>query len=812
MTQDNRKSDIERLTWVAEQEPQARKPPLRETGAISWLRENLFSSSFNAVLTIIGLVLVAYTTVSLTTWIVTRADWFHVTFNFRSYMIGSYSPQYEWRTTVTFLFVVFLMGMAIRTHIPQLARTMGLLVIAVLLAVYGLPLIVNSTVELAPWYTSVGEREIQSGSATEVPIEQIAFVGRAGETVSLQLADQITASEEALAGFAGFVDRPTNTLRNAADNRLANIAERAELEARLEAHQQSEIPQLTDGQVEDVQAQIEALEIPLPVLEDYAINQFPVEVQVLNADTFEPLGAAVTLTTPADVASYDLPEDGWYVLEKRLLNNEAGDAIGLLRTDGIYPVLQSNSFDGETQSFVDSYRRMTDFFQLVEPIPRVDDEEIAFISIIEHKFRGNRTLGDYLRTYTTPFFSRIANHAALTLAIGIAGYALALAIGQVNVAWRNRLTNFGLGLSPVVIWFLINGMYPITGLMYITIAALLLFCVLLYDLGRMTGNAGWSLSRGQGVPIILLAIAGGYGLILLFLALTDGEGGGAARIVLQISVVIMLVAAAMGTGRHIPGEGPTVGRIATFLVLAVVLYVGVLALAVSGIIEPQGEWLLSPSDPRDWRGFLLTMMVTIYGLVLSFPLGIMLALGRRSDLPAVKYACIAFIELIRGSPLITVLFFMQLLIPLVNSDFGAVPNAFRAIIAIVIFSAAYLAENVRGGLQSLPPGQFEAARALGLNWLQMTMFITLPQALRAVIPVLVGQFISLFKDTSLLAIVGLADLTGMVNTIVVQAAFIGTRAEGLLFISGIYFIICYVMSYVSRLLEASGSGSFRRTD
>ena len=194
----------------------------------------------------------------------------------------------------------------------------------------------------------------------------------------------------------------------------------------------------------------------------------------------------------------------------------------------------------------------------------------------------------------------------------------------------------------------------------------------------------------------------------------------------------------------------------------------------------------------------------------AFPIGIGLALGRRSDLPLIKYLCTAYIELVRGSPFITVLFFMQLFIPLINSDFNQVPGSYRAIAATIAFSAAYLAENVRGGLQSLPPGQAEAAKALGLNPWQSISLITLPQALRAVIPALVGQFIGLFKDTSLVTIVGLIDLVGFVNAMVVQAEFIGTRLEGLLFISILYFVVSYVMSYISRLLEASGSGSTRR--
>jgi general L-amino acid transport system permease protein len=150
------------------------------------------------------------------------------------------------------------------------------------------------------------------------------------------------------------------------------------------------------------------------------------------------------------------------------------------------------------------------------------------------------------------------------------------------------------------------------------------------------------------------------------------------------------------------------------------------------------------------------------------------------------------------------------MIPLINPIFADVPGTIRALIAVILFSAAYLAENIRGGLQSLPPGQTEAGRALGLSGWQIVYYITMPQAIRVVIPALLGSFVSLFKDTSLVAIVGLIDLTGFVNVMVVQQAFTGTRSEGLIFVTIIYFVFSYAMSYVSKLLEASGSGAARR--
>ena len=205
------------------------------------------------------------------------------------------------------------------------------------------------------------------------------------------------------------------------------------------------------------------------------------------------------------------------------------------------------------------------------------------------------------------------------------------------------------------------------------------------------------------------------------------------------------------------------------------------------------------------------MLLTVVGIVAAFPIGIALALGRRSSLPIVSIASTLYIEVVRGVPLITVLFMSMLLVPFVAPGLGGPDSApYRAMVAVTLFSAAYLAENVRGGLQSLPPGQEEAAKALGLSAWQTTLYITLPQALRAVIPALVGQFISLFKDTSLVAIVGLIDLTGIANGIAAQTEFQGLRRETYVFISIIYFVFSYVMSIVSRRIEASGSGAARR--
>lgn len=214
-----------------------------------------------------------------------------------------------------------------------------------------------------------------------------------------------------------------------------------------------------------------------------------------------------------------------------------------------------------------------------------------------------------------------------------------------------------------------------------------------------------------------------------------------------------------------------------------------------------GFGVFSEVSTNLWGGLLLTVLIATVAIVASFPIGVLLALGRMSSkLPIIRWVCIAYIELIRGVPLITILFMAQLMIPLFMGGIN-IDNVLRVMIGATLFTAAYLAENVRGGLQSIPRGQHEAAQALGLNSTYRTTFIILPQALRAVIPAIVGQCISMFKDTALVAIVGLIDLLGIAQTIVANPKFLGKQMEAYLFIALIYWVISYSMSYASRRLE-----------
>jgi general L-amino acid transport system permease protein len=198
------------------------------------------------------------------------------------------------------------------------------------------------------------------------------------------------------------------------------------------------------------------------------------------------------------------------------------------------------------------------------------------------------------------------------------------------------------------------------------------------------------------------------------------------------------------------------------------------------------------------------MLLSIGGIVLSFPIGVLLALGRRSALPVVKGFSIAFIELIRGVPLITILFMFSLILQVFLPTGSRFDRLLRALIGITIFSAAYMAENVRGGLQAVPPGQVEAAKAVGMSGLQINLFIVLPQALRAVIPAIVGQFISLFKDTTLVIILGINELLGIGRAAInADPEYVQLQLEVYFFIAVLFWVVSYAMSYSSRQLEVS---------
>ncbi len=218
---------------------------------------------------------------------------------------------------------------------------------------------------------------------------------------------------------------------------------------------------------------------------------------------------------------------------------------------------------------------------------------------------------------------------------------------------------------------------------------------------------------------------------------------------------------------------------------------------------------LQPVSVVYWGGLMLNLILAIGGITLSLPIGIALALGRRSTLPVVKVLCVFFIEVFRGVPLITLLFMSQTLVPLAFPEDMPQNSLFRAAVVITLFSSAYMAENIRGGLQALHPGQAEAARALGLPGWQTMLLISLPQAIRNVIPAIVGQFIGLFKDTSLVYIIGMLDVVAIGRSFIQSnTEYLSSARELFVFLALVFWVFTYGMSYVSgKVEEHLGVGS-----
>ncbi|MBR0870713.1 amino acid ABC transporter permease [Bradyrhizobium tropiciagri] len=228
----------------------------------------------------------------------------------------------------------------------------------------------------------------------------------------------------------------------------------------------------------------------------------------------------------------------------------------------------------------------------------------------------------------------------------------------------------------------------------------------------------------------------------------------------------------------------------------------VAALVAIGCLMWGGFLGMSYVSQDRWGGLPVTLILATFGLAFGFPLGILVALGRRSKLPAIRSLCVLYVELIRGVPLISLLFMASVMFPLFMPDGVNIDKLLRAQIAFILYAGAYLAEVVRGGLQAVPRGQSEAADALGLSYWRKNLLIVLPQAIRHVIPPLVNTFIAFFKDTSLVLIIGIFDLLTTAKTAIIDPAWQSFSVEVYVFVGVIYFAFCFAMSRYSRSLEA----------
>ena len=300
---------------------------------------------------------------------------------------------------------------------------------------------------------------------------------------------------------------------------------------------------------------------------------------------------------------------------------------------------------------------------------------------------------------------------------------------------------------------------------------------------------GWGLAGSKMMRTLALATVGACVLLALL-------PYGFERMGMDVRLLLVANVASLAAG----------WALARYTMFGTVKWVVIFSIAVFGLtlVLLNGVSFLGMQtvDSREWSGLQLNLLLALAGIVLSLPIGILLALGRRSHLPVVKTLCVVFIEVFRGVPLITLLFMSQHLVPLAFPEAFPRNSLFNAGVVITMFSSAYMAENIRGGLQALHPGQAEAARALGLASWQAMLFISLPQAIRNVIPAIVGQFISLFKDTSLVYIIGMLDIVNISRKAVEgRIEFQGSAPEIFVFVALSFWIFTFTMSYVSRRIE-----------
>ena len=311
--------------------------------------------------------------------------------------------------------------------------------------------------------------------------------------------------------------------------------------------------------------------------------------------------------------------------------------------------------------------------------------------------------------------------------------------------------------------------------------ALLLVSVMF---GMAWAIAGGGVARRLAIGVVVLLA------LFALLPYSFERMGMDVRLLLVANIPALLIGWAIAHYSRMTGRGIVIYGVAIFVITVILLR------GIEGV--PGFQQVAVPH----WGGITLNLLLAVVGIVLSLPIGIALALGRRSNLPVVKLLCVVFIEVFRGVPLITLLFMSQVLVPLAFPEDIHTSSLLRAGIIITLFSSAYMAENIRGGLQALHPGQEEAARALGLPGWQTTLLISLPQAIRNVIPAIVGQFISLFKDTSLVYIIGMLDVVEISRAFIQgNAEYLSNAKELFIFLALVFWVFTYTMSYVSHKVE-----------
>jgi len=405
------------------------------------------------------------------------------------------------------------------------------------------------------------------------------------------------------------------------------------------------------------------------------------------------------------------------------------------------------------------------------------------------------------------------NNLPLFLTLGTVFFTFGILDFYLNNFLNINITSF----LPRIINFFIPLIFAVIGLHFIRIEFSGIKILDNINKNINTSNFNAVLS----VSIILLIIFGLPPLLnwLIFDATIVGDtkeactGGGACWVYIKVwfnrfmygmypnaeqwrvNVTFIAVLVFIAAGFFVPT------RLRNYLSLYYTILLPIISFILIYYIISGGSFGLVWVETGAWGGLSLTFMVSFFSLIFCFPLGMMLALGRRSNLPIVKYSSLSFIEFWRGVPLITVLFMSAVMFPMFLPEGTYIDKLIRVVVAITLFEAAYTAEVIRGGLQALPRGQYDAAKSLGMGYWRMHVFVILPQALKLVIPGIANTFLALIKDTPLIFVVGLLELVGMLNLAKTNPKWLGFSMEGYVFAGIIFWIICYSMSKYSQNLE-----------
>jgi His/Glu/Gln/Arg/opine family amino acid ABC transporter permease subunit len=683
--------------YVAPSEPPpARKPPVREVGAVKWLRDNLFSSPLDSIITVVTALVIGSVLYSILDWALFEAQWEIVFLNLRALNVGTQYPiDAVWRAQIVALIVVFL-GMLSVGVWGRFPRWMTIAVISIAVMMVVVPAATQGVPE-PPVFTYLDPR---------YSIRQVNFIAQAGQELTFTIEPLTSPDDFRVETLRGYIEN---------DNRAANTAFDSFSAA--------------------------SAEILLTQQRDPSTYDLNVALQVWDKDgnviVQSPFSEGTTENTSM---TWTAPYSGWFTFTAVRHEENPGEAgIAWLRVDNLEVMRSTVSAAQERLA-------------LYGEAPDLDCSGCATqVYRTDLRFQGRRTLTEWFSLQLAPFLLETRPLFFASLLVGVLGYTAGMAVKQ------RRL--------PFIL-------LPSKQERYVALFTALMFSV--YILMQFFGLTGGNPNQST----LYLIILGVFCLSVIFYALLQLRKGTPAGTSLGVGLLWAI----------------------SFPIILTLIN------GVAGV--PQMQQI--PSDEQG--GLLLTLLLSAIAIIASFPIGLLLALGRQSKLPVVSLFCTLFIEVVRGVPLITLLFLGRLILPFFGFGLGDVDLLIRIAVVLTLFTSAYLAEVIRGGLQTIPRGQYEAAHALGLNDFYTNTFIILPQALRTVIPAIMGQAVSLFKDTSLVYVVNLYELVGVMNVILgdSQTGYLMFPREGYLFVGIVYFVFSYIMAEASRRLEKTGAGAVRR--